>query len=117
MRHELVLLADKVVWNWLDRKVAGHFKEKGRPAKAGMFVLDATALPGKPYDDHTLKDAMKHMQKRLTGTVHCVFADKEYCGHGIKLGTPNMPCVFLSRQKQGVKTTNTKKELKRRSGI
>ena len=46
-----------------------------------------------------------------------LFADKGYRGHAIKLGTSNMPRVFLSGQKQGVNTTKIKKELKRRSAI
>ena len=33
MRHELVVLADKIDWAWLDAELAGCFSYQGRPAE------------------------------------------------------------------------------------
>ncbi len=48
MRHELVVLADKIDWTWLDAELAGCFSDQGRPAEPvrfmiGMFLLKHTA--------------------------------------------------------------------------
>ena len=47
MRHELVVLADKIDWVWLDEQLAGYFSAEGRPAEPvrfmlGMFLLKHT---------------------------------------------------------------------------
>jgi IS5 family transposase len=47
MRHELVVLADKVDWAWLDAELAENFSDQGRPAEPvrfmiGMFMLKHT---------------------------------------------------------------------------
>ncbi len=44
MRHELVVLAGKIDWTWLDAELAGRFSDQGRPAEPvrfmiGMFLL------------------------------------------------------------------------------
>ena len=44
LRHELVVLADKIDWTWLDAELAGCFSDQGRPAEPvrfmiGMFLL------------------------------------------------------------------------------
>ncbi len=47
MRHELVVLADKIDWAGLDEQLAGCFSDQGRPAEPvrfmiGMFLLKHT---------------------------------------------------------------------------
>jgi len=47
MRHELVVLADKIDWAWLDERLADCFSDQGRPAEPvrfmiGMFLLKHT---------------------------------------------------------------------------
>ncbi|NIP16903.1 MAG: IS5 family transposase [Xanthomonadales bacterium] len=47
MKHELVVLADKIDWAWLDAELADCFSDKGRPAEPvrfmiGMFMLKHT---------------------------------------------------------------------------
>ena len=47
MRHELVTLADKIDWAWLDEQIAPCFSEHGRPGEPvrfmiGMFILKHT---------------------------------------------------------------------------
>jgi transposase, IS5 family len=83
-----------------------------RCAPAGQFVLHAKALPGNPYDGHTLGDALEGAQ-RLTGCqIERVSVDKGYRGHD----APNPRCVFISGQKRGVVGV-IKRELRRRSAI
>jgi IS5 family transposase len=31
MKHELILLAGKIDWDWIDREIAPHYSENGRP--------------------------------------------------------------------------------------
>ena len=33
LKHELVVLADKIDWTWLDAQPAGCFSDEGRPAE------------------------------------------------------------------------------------
>ena len=47
MRHELVILANKIDWTWLDQQIAPYFSEHGRPGEPvrfmiGMFILKHT---------------------------------------------------------------------------
>ena len=52
-------------------------------AAGGQFVLGIQAMPGLPYDGHTLKDQIAQVE-RLTGEkVASVYVDKGYRGHGI----------------------------------
>ncbi len=81
-------------------------------APGGQFVLNAKALPGNPYDGHTLKDAIEDTE-RLTGcSIERVYADKGYRGHAAS----NPHRVFISGQKRGIFGT-IKRELRRRSAI
>ena len=51
--------------------------------KGGKFVLGAMALPGSPYDGHTLSAQIDQAEK-LTGVpVARAYADRGYRGHGI----------------------------------
>ena len=81
-------------------------------APGGQFVLHAKALPGNPYDGHTLRAVIEHTQ-RLTGReIERVYVDKGYRGHD----APNPRRVFISGQKRGVFGA-IKRELRRRSAI
>jgi IS5 family transposase len=81
-------------------------------APGGQFVLQAKALPGNPYDGHTLRDAIEDTQ-RLTGReIERACVDKGYRGHD----APKPRSVFISGQKRGVFGT-IKRELRRRSAI
>ncbi len=47
LRHELVVLADKIDWAWLDEQLVDCFSDQGRPAEPvrfmiGMFLLKHT---------------------------------------------------------------------------
>jgi IS5 family transposase len=81
-------------------------------APGGQFVLHATALPGNPYDGHTLRAVVEDTQ-RLTGReIERVYVDKGYRGHD----APNPRRVFISGQKRGVFGV-IKRELRRRSAV
>jgi IS5 family transposase len=81
-------------------------------APGGQFVLHAKALPGNPYDGHTLAAAIDATE-RLTGcAIERGYVDKGYRGHD----TPNPRRIFISGQKRGVFGI-IKRELRRRSAI
>jgi IS5 family transposase len=81
-------------------------------APGGQFVLHAKALPGNPYDGHTLRAAIEDTE-RLTGRqIERAYVDKGYRGHDV----PNPHRVFISGQKRGVFGA-IKRELRRRSAI
>ncbi|MFI5091571.1 MAG: IS5 family transposase [Terriglobales bacterium] len=83
-----------------------------RRCKGGQFVLHAKALPGNPYDGHTLAGVIAETQ-RLTGReIERVYVDKGYRGHD----APRPLRVFISGQKRGVHGA-IKRELRRRSAI
>ena len=72
----------------------------------------AKALPGNPYDGHTLRAAIEDTE-RLTGRqIERAYVDKGYRGHD----APNPHRVFISGQKRGVFGA-IKRELRRRSAI
>ena len=62
MRHELVALADKIDWAWLDAELAESFSDQGRPAEPvrfmiGMFLLQHTyALSDEQVWDRWVQD-------------------------------------------------------------
>ena len=81
-------------------------------APGGQFVLHAKALPGNPYDGHTLGIVIEDTE-RLTGcAIERGYVDKGYRGHDTK----NPRRVFISGQRRGVFGV-IKRELRRRSAI
>jgi len=81
-------------------------------APGGVFVLHAKALPGNPYDGHTL-GAVIATTETLTGcAIERAYVDKGYRGHD----ADNPRRVFISGQKRGVFGV-IKRELRRRSAI
>lgn len=83
-----------------------------RRCKGGQFVLHTTALPGNPYDGHTLGTVIEETQAITGREVERAYVDKGYRGHD----APKPLRVFLSGQKRGVHG-QIKKELRRRSAI
>ena len=80
--------------------------------KGGQFILHAKALPGNPYDGHTLKDVIEETEALTGREIERVYVDKGYQGHD----AANPWRVFKSGQKRGVHG-QIKKELRRRSAI
>ena len=44
MRHELVQLAERIDWDWLDREIAPLYAETGRPGIETQFVIGLLLL-------------------------------------------------------------------------
>ncbi len=80
--------------------------------KGGQFILHAKALPGIPYDRHTLKEVLEETETLTGRAIERVYVDKGYRGHD----APKPLRVFKSGQKRGVHG-QIKKELRRRSAI
>ena len=81
-------------------------------APGGQFVRHAKALPGNPYDGHTLRSVIEGTE-RLTGReIERAYVDKGYRGHD----AANPHRVFISGQKRGVFGT-IKREPRRRSAV
>jgi IS5 family transposase len=81
-------------------------------APGGQFVLHARALPGNPYDGHTLRDVIDQTQKLTGCEIERAYVDKGYRGHHFE----NPRRAFISGQKRGVFGA-IKRELRRRSAI
>ena len=83
-----------------------------RRCKGGQFVLHTKALPGSPYDGHTLAKVLEETQALTGREIERAYADKGYRGHGASRPLR----VFISGQKRGVFGA-IKRELRRRSAI
>ena len=75
-------------------------------------MLHAKAVPGNPYDGHTLSGVIEETQALTGRKIERVYADKCYRGHD----APKPLRVFISGQKRGV-DGQIKRELRRRSAI
>lgn len=67
-------------------------------APGGQFVLHAKALPGNPYDGHTLGQVIDATEKLTGCAIERAYVDKGYRGHNAE--KPHR--VFISGQKRGV---------------
>ncbi len=83
-----------------------------RRCKGGQFILHAKALPGSPYDGHTLKEVIAETEALTGRGIERIYVDKGYRGHD----APRPGRVFTSGQKRGVHG-QIKRELRRRSAI
>ena len=81
-------------------------------APGGQFVLHAKALPGNPYDGHTLADVIDATEKLTGCEIERAYVNKGYRGH--KASNPHR--VFISGQKRGVFGV-IKRELRGRPAI
>ena len=77
-------------------------------------MLAAKALPGNPYDGHTLRVVIPHVQGLIGNEIRRIIADKGYRGHNAP--TPHNMRVYVSEQKRGV-TRAIKRELRRRAAV
>src|SRR5207248_5816483 len=83
-------------------------------AKGGQFVTHVKALPGNPYDGHTLETVIPEMEALIGNVIERLLADKGYRGHN---APPDYKFrVFTSGQKRRV-TSKIKLELPRPSAI
>jgi IS5 family transposase len=83
-------------------------------AKGGQFALHAKALPGNPYDGHTLAEIVPEMEKTIGNGIDRILADAGYRGHNAPL--THKFKVYTSGQKRRM-TPAIKREMKRRAAI
>src|SRR5438132_13719539 len=83
-------------------------------ARGGQFVTHVKALPGNPYDGHTLQTVIPDMEKLVGNIIERLLLDKGYRGHN---APPDYKFrVFISGQKRRM-TPKIKRELRRRSAV
>jgi IS5 family transposase len=82
--------------------------------KGGQFVAHVAALPGNPYDGHTLAKVVPEITAQIGVNLQRIVADAGYRGHNAPKGQGLS--VFTSGQKRGV-TDKIKRELRRRSAV
>src|SRR5262249_46952499 len=71
-----------------------------RHSKGGQFAIHAQALPGNPYDGHTLAKVIPAMEQLLGNTIERLHADAGYRGHN---APPDYKFkVYTSKQKRRV---------------
>ena len=83
-------------------------------SKGGQFIAHVKALPGNPYDGHTLGVVLPEMERLIGAPVERVVADRGYRGHNAP--PSHQFKVFISGQKRRV-TEQIKRELRRRSAV
>ena len=83
-------------------------------SKGGQFIAHVKALPGNPYDGHTLKTVLPEIEAQIGAPLTRVLADRGYRGHN---APPDMRFkVYIAGQRRGV-TDAIKRELRRRSAV
>ena len=83
-------------------------------SKGGQFVTHIAALPGNPYDGHTLATVIPAMEDMIGNTIERLLADAGYRGHNAP--TDYKFRVYTSRKKRRL-TPQIKRELRRRAAI
>jgi len=83
-------------------------------SKGGQFALHAMALPGNPYDGHTLETIIPDMEETIGNELSRILADAGYRGHNAP--ESHKLRVFTSGQKRRV-TPAIKRQMRRRSAV
>jgi IS5 family transposase len=83
-------------------------------SKGGQFALHAKALPGNPYDGHTLAAIIPDMEKTIGNEIGRILADAGYRGHNAP--DSHKFRVFTAGQKRRV-TPAIKRQMRRRAAI
>src|SRR6266851_6019444 len=83
-------------------------------SKGGQFVAHVKALPGNPYDGHTLAEVIPGIEKLVGTTIDRLHADAGYRGHNAQADYKFK--IYTSKQKHRV-TTAIKREMRRRSAV
>ena len=84
------------------------------PSAGGQFVTHAMALPGNPYDGHTLAKVVPAIEALLGNVLERIVADAGYRGHNAP--PQHRFRVYTAGQKRGV-TEAIKRDFKRRAAI
>jgi IS5 family transposase len=75
------------------------------------FVVGMRAMPGNPYDGHTLREALEQVEILTETRPKRAFVDRGYRGHGVQT-----TAVYIAGQKRGM-TPALRRDLRRRSAI
>ena len=85
-----------------------------RRSKGGQFALHARALPGNPYDGHTLAAIIPDMEASIGNGIERILADKGYRGHN---APPSHKLkVYITGQRRRM-TPAIKREMRRRAAV
>jgi IS5 family transposase len=83
-------------------------------SKGGQFIAHVKALPGNPYDGHTLETVIPEIESQIGASLARIVADRGYRGHN---APPDRKLkVTISGQRRGV-TEAIKRDLRRRSAV
>ena len=83
-------------------------------SKDGQFALHAMALPGNPYDGHTLATVIPDMEKTIGNEISRILTDAGYRGHNAP--ESHRLRVFTAGQKRRV-TPAIKRQMRQRSAV
>ena len=83
-------------------------------SKGGQFIAHVKALPGNPYDGHTLETVIPEIEAQIGASLSRIVADRGYRGHNAP--PDHRFKVYISGQKRGV-TEAIKRDLRRRSAV
>jgi IS5 family transposase len=83
-------------------------------SKGGQFVSHIAALPGNPYDGHTLAKVIPEMEALIGNVIERLIADAGYRGHN---ASPDYKFrIFTAGQKRRM-TPPIKRQMRRRSAV
>src|SRR6201746_424595 len=83
-------------------------------SKGGQFVAHVQALPGNPYDGHTLAEVIPAIEQLVGNTLERLHTDAGYRGHN---APPEYKFkIYTSKQKRHV-TPAIKREMRRRAAV
>src|SRR5919199_6653269 len=81
-------------------------------APGGQFVLGVRALPGNPYDGHTLAAQIAQVERLAGGRVERAHVGRGYRGHDADRAR-----VLITRQRRDGLTPTIRRELRRRNAV
>ena len=83
-------------------------------SKGGQFIAHVKALPGAPYDGHTLAAVIPKIEAQIGAGLSRIVADRGYRGHNAP--PDHRFKVYISGQRRGV-TDAIKRDLRRRPAV
>src|SRR3984885_6840611 len=83
-------------------------------SKGGQFIAHVKALPGNPYDGHTLETVIPEIEAQIGASLSRIVADRGDRGHNAP--PDHRFKVYISGQKRGVAEA-IKRDLRRRSAV
>jgi transposase, IS5 family len=83
-------------------------------SRGGQFVAHVKALPGNPYDGHTLGAVIPEMERQIGITLNRAFTDAGYRGHNAP--PEHRFRIYTAGQKRRM-TEHIKRQMRRRSAV